>query len=239
VNRTVAVIQARTGSSRLPGKVLAPLYGEISLLAFQCRRLKQIEGVDQLVIATSDQPGDDAIVELGAAEGVRVIRGSERDVLARFVKAAEASFAKTLIRITADSPLRDPEVIARCLDQHRAANAEYTRPAADSLPKGLRAEVVESSVLIELDADPMLAARYREHVTLYVRENPDRYITATPDFAPELARPDYDVSVDTPQDLEFVRALYQELLERGWPVDAAHICRTLDDRHITRWKERA
>jgi len=239
MNRTVAVIQARTGSSRLPNKVLAPLFGETSLLAFQCRRLKAMKGVDQLVIATTESESDDVIAEIGEAEGVRVVRGSELDVLSRFVKVAEACFAKTIIRITSDSPLRDPSVIEACLEAHRTAKAEYTRPAEGHLPKGMRAEIVESRALMELDADPMLPSRYREHVTLYIRENPGLYITAEARFEEAVRRPDYDVSVDTPEDLRFVRALHEELTTKGWPVDAAHICKALDARHITRWREQA
>ena len=236
LHRTVAVIQARTGSRRLPRKVLAPVHGDVSILAYQCRRLKQMKGVDELVIATTVNDSDDAIADIAAVEGVRVVRGSELDVLGRFVKVAEATFAKTLIRITSDSPFRDPGVIETCLEEHRDRNAEYTRPAADHLPKGLRAEVIESGVLTELDADPMLEARYREHVTLFVREHMDRYITAEPRFPEALHRPDYDLSVDTAEDLAFVQRLHQELMERGWPVDVAHICRALDARHIKRWR---
>ena len=230
MKRVVAVIQARTGSSRLPGKVLKPLYGAMSLLEFQCRRLRSMSGVDELVVATTDRPEDDAITGLVTSLGLRVVRGSNADVLSRFVAAADATLATTLIRVTSDSPLRDRGVIEACLAHHVAHGLEYTRPERDALPKGLRAEVVEADVLRQLDADPATTAREREHVTIAIRENPQRYRCGAPDFAPELARPDYDLSVDTPDDLVFVRGVWEALSARGWPCDARHICALLDVR---------
>ena len=230
MTRTVAVIQARTGSNRLPGKVLEPLYGQVSLLAYQCRQLRRIEGVDELVIATTQNPDDDALVTLGLAEGIRVFRGSEHDVLSRFLLTADATQAGTLVRITSDSPFRDPAVITACIAGHRRVHADYTRPAEGHLPKGLRAEVVETAVLKQIDTDPATTARDREHVTVRIRENEASYRTHRVSFPEALHRPHFDLSVDTPADLDRVRALYAALESHGWPADTAHICRLLDDR---------
>ena len=102
MKRTIAVIQARMGSSRLPGKILEPLHDDVSLLAYQCRRLRRIEGVDELVIATTQARRDDVIAALAKAEGIRVCRGSEHDVLSRFVLAADMTLADTVVRITSE-----------------------------------------------------------------------------------------------------------------------------------------
>lgn len=230
--RTVAVIQARTGSSRLPGKVLEPLFGDVSLLAFQCRRLRTIPGVDELVIATTENPEDDRLVALGEAEGIRVFRGAEQDVLARFIAVAGATLAGTLVRITSDSPFRDPAVIAACVDAHVRQAAEYTRPADGHLPKGLRAEVVETAVLRQIHADPATTPREREHVTLRIRENPDAYRIHAVDFPAELHHPEIDLSVDTAGDLDRVRTVHAALAERGWPADTLHICRLIEEMRM-------
>lgn len=230
LKRTIAVIQARTGSSRLPGKVLMELHPGVSILEHQCRRLSRVDGVDALIIATTDQPGDDRIAALAARLGLACVRGSDHDVLNRFVKAGRATGAGTLVRITSDSPFRDPGVIAACVAHHHGGGYEYTRPGADALPKGLRAEVVETKVLEQLDADPATSGREREHVTAAIRDNPDRYRCGAPDFPERWARPHYDLSVDTPEDLAFVRALWRDLEARGWPADIDHICALLDAR---------
>ncbi|KPP81823.1 MAG: pseudaminic acid CMP-transferase PseF [Oceanicaulis sp. HLUCCA04] len=227
--RVIAVIQARTGSSRLPGKVLSPLYGDVSILEHQCRQLSRIDGVDQLVVATTDLAADDAITRLTARLGIKTVRGSSEDVLSRFVKTANETVATTLVRITSDSPLRDPHIIARCVAHHQTHGLEYTRPGDGSLPRGLRAEVIEASVLRQLDADPALDPAYREHVTLAIRQHPERYRCGSPDFPAEWARPEYDFSVDTQADLDFMRTVWAQLERRGWPADTAHLCALLDD----------
>jgi len=232
VTRTVAVIQARTGSNRLPGKILETLHDDVTLLAYQCRHLRDIEGVDELVIANTTNPDDDAVVALAESEGIRVFRGSEEDVLSRFLLVAEHTLAKTLIRITSDSPFRDPAVIARCVAEHRAQGAEYTRPSAGHLPKGLRAEVVETAVLRQLDSAAETTPRDREHVTVFIRDHRDRFRCHTVDFPEALHRPEFDVSVDTQDDLALVRVLYASLAERDWPVDTVHLCRLLDETHV-------
>ncbi|WP_291845340.1 hypothetical protein [Maricaulis sp.] len=232
MTRTVAVIQARTGSNRLPGKILETLHDDVSLLAYQCRQLRMIDGVDELVIATTTNPDDDAVVTLAEREGIPVFRGSEEDVLSRFLLVADETVADTLVRITSDSPFRDPAVIARCVAEHKAERADYTRPSAGHLPKGLRAEVVETAVLRQLNAAAETTPRDREHVTVFIRDHLDRFRCHTVDFPDALRRPDFDVSVDTIEDLALVRALYVAITERGWPVDTAHLCRLHDETHV-------
>ncbi|MHA6287068.1 cytidylyltransferase domain-containing protein [Maricaulis sp. CAU 1757] len=229
MSRTIAVIQARTGSHRFPGKVLAPLVDDLSILTYQCRRLRAIRGVDELVIATTDKPDDDAIVEIAAAEQVGLVRGSEQDVLDRFIKAADERRADTLVRITSDSPLRDPAVIETCLDAHIANAASYTRPCDGHLPRGMRAEIVESAALRDLASDPSTSARHREHVTLAIRENPDRFPVCRVAFPAALHHPGIDLSVDRPDDLVYVQNVLAELDRRDWPVDCVHICRLAEE----------
>ncbi|MED5549943.1 MAG: hypothetical protein VX529_11355 [Pseudomonadota bacterium] len=230
MTRPVAVIQARTGSNRLPGKVLEPIEGETSLLAYQCRRLRHIPGIDELVIATTESSADDAVASLAEAEGIGVVRGSEEDVLSRFLRVADETGATTLVRITGDSPFRDPAVVAKCLVEHREHTADYTRPADGHLPKGLRAEVVETAVLRRIAQDPDTTSRDREHVTVRIRENMAAYRVHLVGFPANLHHPEVDLSVDHPDDLATARSVLAELNARNWPVDTVHICRLMDEK---------
>lgn len=232
MKRTVAIMQARTGSNRLPSKILKPLYDDVSLLAYQCRRFRKIEGVDELIVATTDQSKDDIIVDACEREGVRVARGPEEDVLSRFLIAADMSVASTIVRITSDSPLRDPAVIARCVAEHHHHGAEYTRPAPDSLPQGMRAEVIQTGVLLQLHESPEITARDREHVTLHVREHPEAFRRHEVDFPEDVRRPGFNLSVDTQDDLEFVQRIYESLTAREAEISTYNICRLLDELSV-------
>jgi spore coat polysaccharide biosynthesis protein SpsF len=145
---TIGVVQARTGSTRLPGKVLADLGGE-PLLAFMLRRLRPI-AVDRLVVATSDDRRDDAVAAVAERAGVAVVRGPEDDVLARFAIALDAHPADTVVRLTADCPLVDPDVVDEALALHRRSGAAYTsNTLIRTFPDGLDVEVVSADALTD------------------------------------------------------------------------------------------
>src|SRR5260221_14639057 len=122
--RTVAIIQARIGSTRLPGKVLLPLAGE-PVLTRVVRRTARARTVDAVVVATTNQPADLAIVELARREGWLVEQGSESDLLDRYVQAARAHRADVVIRITSDCPLIDPDVIDETVHAFEAGARDY------------------------------------------------------------------------------------------------------------------
>ena len=129
MTRTVAIIQARTGSTRLPGKVLLPLLSE-PLLVHVVRRVARASRVDAVVVATTTMAGDDAIVELGSEAGWLVSRGSEMDLLERYLEAARAYDAERVVRITSDCPLIDPQVIDEV--SRRSTQGTPTTPATPS-----------------------------------------------------------------------------------------------------------
>src|SRR5689334_3329557 len=124
----VAILQARMGSTRLPGKVLADVGGR-PMLARQIERIRLARSLDDLWLATTTEPRDDAIVATAEAAGVPVLRGSEEDVLDRFRAAAEASGAGTVVRLTADCPLLAPEVIDRVVDDFASGGADFVTNA--------------------------------------------------------------------------------------------------------------
>jgi spore coat polysaccharide biosynthesis protein SpsF len=202
--RVVAVIQARTGSSRLPGKVLLPLAGR-PVLSWVVRAAQAAPGVDEVVVATSTAPGDDAVAELATALGVAVVRGSELDVLQRFVAARDASGADAVVRLTADCPLLDPALIGAVVGAWRAEpSLDYVATTlVRTLPRGLDVELVSSAALDAADA----AARdhHRVHVTSALYAHPGEYRTLGLVVAPDAH--DLRVTLDTAEDAALLDAL--------------------------------
>jgi spore coat polysaccharide biosynthesis protein SpsF len=213
MSRVVAIIQARMGSTRLPGKSLAVVAGR-PLLATMLARVGTARALDDVWVATTDDPRDDPIAELAAATGAGVFRGSEHDVLARYAGAAAATRADVVVRLTSDCPLLDPAVIDRVvgeLDGHDlATNAP---PAGRTYPDGMDVEALTRAALDRADREATDAAD-REHVTRYLHQGGfDVHVVG-------LDRPlgDVRITVDTSEDLEVVRRLL-ETLPDGFSLD--------------------
>ncbi|HEV8698336.1 MAG TPA: glycosyltransferase family protein [Candidatus Limnocylindrales bacterium] len=234
--RTVAIIQARMGSERLPGKVLLPLLGE-PMLTRVVRRTARAGRLDEVVVATTDQPADDAIVELADREGWHVVRGSAHDLLDRYVVAARAHDAEVIVRITSDCPLIDPEVIDRTIAAFDAADVDYASNSLEprTFPRGLDVEVVSRAALERAwreDADPA----WREHATPYVYRHPEAFRVLA--VRSEDDQSEQRWSVDTPEDYELVRRIYEAIGrdDFGWrealAVVVAHPDWAALNRHI-------
>ena len=166
---TVAIIQARMTSTRLPGKVLADLAGR-PVLEHVVRRVSSAERIDDVVVATTVNASDDPLVELADRLGVRWHRGDEHDVLSRYVDAAREAAAEMVVRITADCPLADPAVIdsvCAALDQRRTACDYASNAVVRSFPRGLDVEVLFRDVLDRVNRLATEPAE-REHVTMTV-----------------------------------------------------------------------
>jgi spore coat polysaccharide biosynthesis protein SpsF len=205
--RMIGIVQARMGSSRLPGKVLAEL-GGTTMLAQVVRRLGAARGVTELAIATSTEPEDDAIALAAGRLGVAVHRGSHGDVLARFLGAARQCAADAIVRITADCPLLDPAVVDRVIAA-LTCEVDYASNTHDrSYPRGLDAEALHRDTL-ERIARLASSPAAREHVTAFAMEAPALFRIAQV----RAERDDSDLrwTVDTPDDLAMVRNLYGEL----------------------------
>ncbi|MEA2619303.1 MAG: spore coat polysaccharide biosynthesis protein SpsF [Chloroflexota bacterium] len=207
MTRTVAIVQARMGSTRLPGKVMLPLLDE-PVLTRVMRRSARATTLDEVVVATTILPEDDAIVDLAAAEGWPVERGSETDLLDRYLSAARTHAADVIVRITSDCPLIDAGVIDRTVVAFRAADVDYASNslAPATYPRGLDVEVVSRAALEQAgreDGDPA----WREHVTPYLYRHPESFrllrVPADDDHA------DQRWSIDTPEDYELVRRIYE------------------------------
>ena len=201
--RAGIILQARFGSSRLPGKALATIGGR-SVLEHCLRRL-MFAGVAPVVLATTSRPEDDALEAVARALGIGVFRGDTNDVLGRYLSAAEAFDFDTIIRATGDNPCVDIQAPGRLLEALRSYQADYAWE--DGLPCGAAVEAVTREALIRAGHETY-HAEDREHVTLYVRRSTQDFrVLLTPAPAP-LRRSDVRLTVDTEADLSHVRELY-------------------------------
>jgi spore coat polysaccharide biosynthesis protein SpsF len=171
----VAVIQARMGSTRLPGKVLLPLAG-VPVIDHVIARLHAADVFDEVVVATSTLPGDDVLAGHVEQGGVRVFRGSEQDVLSRYLLAARVTGATHMMRITADCPLVDPLLMQRMVGTVKASAEAIdllTNARIRTYPRGLDAELVRTDALLR--ADRNADQEDREHVTRYLYRRPEGF----------------------------------------------------------------
>ncbi len=198
------VLQARTGSRRLPGKVLAPIAGRP--LIEHCLRRLLLADVGPVVLATTTAGRDDVLAEMAAALGVHVVRGPEEDVLQRFLLVADYVEARFLIRATGDNPAVDIDAPGRVLAAIRATGADHV--VERGLPVGAAVEAVRTAALFQAAAQSR-EAYDREHVTPYVYRHPGRFRAESPLAPAWLRRPDLRLTVDTPAELESVRELIE------------------------------
>jgi spore coat polysaccharide biosynthesis protein SpsF len=217
--RRVAIIQARVGSTRLPGKVLKLLAGR-PVLDHVVRRVRAATGIDEVVIATSTLPADDAIAEFCGREGWPCHRGSESDVLSRYAEAAAASRADIVVRVTSDCPLFSPRILEAMLARFDPSTMDYlsTNLPERTFPVGLDCEVMRADALLEAARDA--SDPYdREHVTPYLYRNPARFRIAGFACEPDLRH--LRITLDTPEDYQRLTdlvAAHPELTDPGSDV---------------------
>jgi spore coat polysaccharide biosynthesis protein SpsF len=208
--RIVAVIQARMGSTRLPGKVLKPIAGK-PLLWHIVHRLKRSQFIEQVAIATSVNPRDDAIVEFGRENDVAVVRGPEDDVLGRFARAAELLDADIIVRVSADAPFIDAGFIDHLLTSLMEQNGDYVLLEEGAVTGHEGVDPFSRRALDKLMMDARDDAVAREHVTGYFKLHPEFVRIARAPAYPPLARPGGRLTIDTPDDLAFVEALHERM----------------------------
>lgn len=203
--RTVAIIQARMGSTRLPGKVLMDIGGETTL-GRVVRRLSRATLLTETTIATTESPADDAVVSEARRLGVQCFRGSEQDVLARFMGAAEAFAAEVVVRVTSDCPLIDAQVADQVLREFFEAHADFAyNDVEHSFPRGLDVEVFSREAFHKA-AEIAEHQHQREHVTPVFYERRDMFKIAVVHTEKDFSH--YRWTLDTPDDLKLIRAIY-------------------------------
>lgn len=227
--RVVASIEARMGSSRLPGKVLMDIGGKPALQRL-VDRLRGCTRIDDIVVATSTGAGDDVIEQWARGAGVAVHRGSEDDVLQRVADAHKAMRSDLVVEITGDCPLIDAGIVDLAVDTWLANDCDVVTSAhKPAFPQGTDVQVFRAEALAHV-AETVFDPAVREHVSLHFYESPDYrvfYLMAPPRYA----MPDMRLQLDYPEDLELIRAVYAELEPRLGPTfDTADIIALLNER---------
>ena len=211
----VAVVQARMGSTRLPGKVMLPLGGRY-VLEHVVSRVSRAAEVDNVVVATSDKKQDDIIARFVPDFGAKLYRGSESNVLDRMFCAAEEADADIVVRITADCPLLDPNVVSATVETLHQTGADYASNIEDrTFPRGFDVEAFTFDSFEQVHSEAT-APHHREHVTPYYHENPDTFAleTVTSEMVYEKPRlrdrTDLRLTLDEAADYELFHRLYTE-----------------------------
>ena len=209
---TVAVVQARMTSSRLPGKVLADLSGEPMLLR-QLERISRSTSLDQIVVTTSDDSPDDVLAEVVTEAGYPVVRGSLDDVLGRFIAVIDEVHPEVVVRLTGDCPLTSPTVIDAVVEAFDSSDVDYlSNTMIPTYPDGLDLEVCTAQALRQV-SEMSPDRNEREHVTLGIYRQPE--VFSIKNFRDPQGRDNSHLrwTVDNADDLEFVRHIYSHLLD--------------------------
>jgi spore coat polysaccharide biosynthesis protein SpsF len=235
-SRIVAIVRARMGSARLPGKVLMPI-GIDSMLQRVVARIERMRTIDDFVVATSVCAADDALAHVCASEGWHCFRGPEQDVLERCLRAAQAMQATDIVDIPTDCPLFSWQQADRLIAHHVASGSDC---AHNLTARGCHLPIGGGVEVLTVDALGMawtygIEPHHREHISDYIHENPERFkIDMLP--APEaLDRPFYRFTVDTPSDLRLVRSIQERVEPSDGVVDMREAIALLDqDQELSR-----
>lgn len=220
-----AIIQARTGSARLPGKVLMNIAGR-PMLWHLIERLKYSQKIDDIVLAIPDTKKNDELENFAKDNNVNYFRGSEEDVLSRYYEATKKFECDVIVRITSDCPLVDPKIVDKVVKKHLCSGADYTANILKrTYPKGLDVEVLNFKAL-EKSFEEAKGQRYREHVTLYIREHPEKFKRVSVENKKDFSH--FRWTVDEKEDLEFVREIYKRLHKREKIFLMAEIIKVLE-----------
>jgi len=209
-----AIVEARMGSSRLPGKTLMDLCGE-PLIKRVIDRIKCSTKIDRIILATTINNDDDELVEYAKTQNIYVYRGSEKNVLERVVIAAERYNVENIVELHGDNPFLDPKIIDLAIKRFEITKCDYiSNTIKKTFPMGLRVQVFPTRLLREIYNtidDPAV----NEHVSLYFYENPKQYNIQNLSAPDEINRPDIRLTVDTKEDFEFVTNIYKKIINKS------------------------
>lgn len=230
--KTAITIQARMTSTRLPGKVMASLHGAPALERM-VERLRRVRGADGIVLCTTVNAADDILADLAGRLEIGCHRGSEHDVLSRVLDAAHAFGVETIVETTGDCPLIDPSIVDEVIAAYRASPVDYCSNVLERCyPIGMDTQVFSTAVLADAARrtdDP----EDREHVSLYIYRHPEIYSLRHVPAPAYRHRPTQRLTLDTPEDLELIRRIYDALHPRDSAFGLDDILALLDS--IPEW----
>ncbi len=218
-----AIVQARMSSTRLPGKVLKEVHNR-PLLSYLIERLQRVSEIEKIVVATTDSVADDAIAEYCKKNGISVFRGSENDVLDRYMKAAMEYSANPIVRITGDCPLLDVDTVQKLIEVYKKGGVDYV-VTGQSFTEGFDCEIF-SQKMLELSHVNATKSSEREHATLYMYTHPE----VCRKFILENSTDDssYRVTVDEPEDFAVVKTIIEGIYPNNSEFTAGDIKNFLD-----------
>lgn len=212
---TSILVQARMGSERFPGKVLKESVGK-PLLDHLIERLKQVKNVDSILVVTSNEVKDQPIVDLCDTLKVKVFRGNEENVLERYYYAAQMESPETIVRITADCPLIDPQIIDDVLHFYKMGNFDYASNTLNpTFPRGMDVEVFSKKTLEDTFRRAKMPAE-KEHVTYYMYHHPEHFKLGS--YEQPFNSSEYRLTVDTPADFELINKIFESLYPKPFKL---------------------
>ncbi len=230
--KIAAIIQARTSSTRLPGKVLKelPYNSGITCLEQVIRRLKKSKRLNEIIIATTEEKEDDEIIDITKKEDVKYFRGSKENVLSRYYFAAKENNIDLIVRITSDCPCIDAQIVDVIINEHLKTNVDYTSNSLmRTYPHGLDVEVFNFNSL-EKAYKNATKDYEREHVTPYINRNPQIFKINEIKAPKELYAPDIRVTLDTEEDYVLLCAVYDYLYPKNKYFNAYDIVNLFNEK---------
>lgn len=226
--KTVATIEARMGSSRLPGKVLLPAAG-IPLLGHLVARLREVPNVDEIVLATTRDPRDDILEEWAQSTAMQVYRGSTDDVMGRVIEAAKSVDADVVAEITGDCPLIDPDIVELAIETFAANSADYvSNVVVSSYPVGMDVQVFRLETL-ERSYNETSHPSDLEHVTRHIRLNPHKFSHLHMIAPIGLRRPGLGLVLDEFDDYQLIRSVIEFFTDESAHYRCGEILKYLDE----------
>ena len=226
--RIVATIEARMTSSRFPGKVLMEACGK-PMLQHMIERLQRVPSLDGIVVATTGNDADVPIVNLAQRMGVGFFQGSEYDVLLRVLHSARAYDIDVIVEMTGDCPLIDPVLVEDCIRGYQLAGVDYVSNVLErTYPRGMDTQVFATEVLADV-ADRTDDPEDHEHVSIFIYSHPEIYSLKNMPGPPELTNPGLGLTLDTPEDLELIRRIFEILYPDNPNFTLADILAVLKD----------
>lgn len=207
--KVVGIIQARMGSTRLPNKIMMSL-GQATVLEYVSKRSRAIRNIDQIIVATTTNSNDDELVEWCQVNDIEVFRGSEDDLLQRYLLCAQKYAADYIVRITGDCPFISIDLAETLIDEVINTKCQYGYVLSSEIPIGLKVSVIETKTLEYMDR-VALHPYYREHITLYIDEHLDNFKVLSIVPPDNWQEKKYRLTIDKQEDLLLCRSIVERL----------------------------